>query len=95
MISQSVEAVQVKVFASDFNLTAIRQEDESEKKMKLGGKEKAVPEIIDPTMYTRTFRVGRKTIIQDLLRSSADFWGFNPRLAILYTVEEDGTLRDL
>jgi hypothetical protein len=62
--------------------------------LKYGSKEQAVPEI-DPTMYVRTFRVGRKTIIKELLASAADFWGFNPRLAILYTVEEDGTLIDL
>jgi len=88
LISQSVVAVQVKVFASDLIKPDPRTKD-------LKNNDNELVTEIDPTIYTRTFRVGQKTIVTDLVKCAADYWGFTAKLAMLYTVEEDGTLRDL
>lgn len=46
-------------------------------------------------LFTRTFRVGLRTCIEDLRRCASDYWGLQDGSTVLYIIEEDGTLRDL
>ena len=79
LMSQAVTAVQVKIFASDLETYRVHEEG-----------------FVEPEMfYTRTFRVGMKTCIDQLRQSCTEFWGYSEGRTMLYIIEEDGTLRDL
>ena len=71
--------MQVKIFASDLESNTVDAKGIVE------------PEIL----YTRTFRVGIKTCIDQLRQSCTQYWGYQEGRTMLYVIEEDGTLRDL
>lgn len=87
LLSQVITAVEVKVFASDLS---------SENRItEVLPSQRQTEEPIDVTMFTGTFRVGLKTQISHLLKSAYNYWGLCETNAVLYIVEEDGSVRDL
>ena len=50
---------------------------------------------VDTELFSRTFKVGLKTLVSHLRANVSDYWGFTDEHTILYIIEEDGTLRHL
>ena len=94
LLTQAATTVQIKILSSELDddegilyeaplLDATRET------------EFAPAPAVDTTMYTRTFRVGLRTQVSELLNCATEFWGLQDGLSVLYIVEEDGSLRDL